>query len=139
MSAHISGICAECGATMPGVTIDALISALEHITGELEKHTADMNYTGTEEFNVHTFSRHPFDKHTYDALHDLNRRLERVRNDLCSVDDERQDYDALTLGQQKSRTAEFEELAQAAEYEHGSASKATQWAALPPEESGSDR
>ena len=94
-----------------------------------------MNYTGTEEFNVHTFSRHPFGADTYDALHNLSRRIERVKNDLCSVDDERQEYQTLTLGQQESRTAEFEQLAQAAECEHGS----TSWAALPPEVSGSDR
>ena len=120
---------------MPGATINTLISALEKITGELEKHTADMNYTGTEEFNVHTFSRHPFGEDTYDALHNLNRRIERVKNDLCSVDDERQDFQTLTLGQQKSRTAEFEELAQAADCADGS----TSWAALPPEESATDR
>jgi hypothetical protein len=147
MPAQTPTVCAECGAALRGATIDSLISALERITGELEKHTAAMNYAGTEEFNVHTFSGHPFGEHSYDALHDLNRRIERVRNDLCSVEDERHDYAALTLGQQKSRTTEFEQLAQdaqssaeqPADTKPGSTSRATAWAALPPEEAASDR
>ena len=88
-----------------------MISALERITGELEKHTADMNYAGTDEFNVHTFSRHPFDDSAYDVLQDLSQRIERISNDLCSAEDERQSYASLTPRQQESRTAEFEEMA----------------------------
>ncbi len=91
MSAQTSTTCTECGALLPTATIDSLICALETITGELEKHTGDMNYAGTDEFNVHTFSRHPFGAYAYDVLHDLNRRIERVKNDLCSAEEERQD------------------------------------------------
>ena len=147
MPAQTPTVCAECGAALRGATIDSLISALEKITGDLEKHTADMNYAGTEEFNVHTFSGHPFGAHTYDALHDLNRRIERVKNDLCSVEDERHTYAALTVGQQRSRTTEFEELAQDAQSsaeqptdtKRASTDRSTAWAALPPEEAASDR
>ena len=59
MPAQTPTVCAECGAALRGATIDSLISALEKITGDLEKHTADMNYAGTEEFNVHTFPATP--------------------------------------------------------------------------------
>jgi hypothetical protein len=121
--------------------IDSLISALERITGDLEKHTADMNYAGTDEFNFHTFSRHPFDDSAYDVLHDLTQRIEGVGNDLCSAEDERQTYTALTSRQQSSRTAEFEAMAndaqasasQEAEWKRGAAARETAWAALPPE------
>ena len=92
-----------------------MISALDTITRELEKHTADMNYTGTDEFNVHTFSRHPFDDTSYEVLHDLGQRIEQISNDLCSAEDERQSYAALTTQQQESRTAEFQELAHEAQ------------------------
>ena len=118
-----------------------MISALEIITGELEKHTADMNYAGTDEFNVHTFSRHPFDDTAYDVLHDLTQRIERISNDLCSAQDERQSYASLTPRQQKSRTAEFEEMAhdakaiaeQETEWKRGATARETAWTALPPE------
>ena len=118
-----------------------MISALDRITGELEKHTADMNYTGTDEFNVHTFSRHPFDDTSYDVLHDLGQRIDRLSNDLCSAQDERQSYAALSPRQQESRTAEFEEMAHEAqagaeheaEWERGATARETAWAALPPE------
>ena len=118
-----------------------MISALERITGELEKHTADMNYAGTDEFNVHTFSRHPFDDSAYDVLQDLSQRIERISNDLCSAEDERQSYASLTPRQQESRTAEFEEMAheaqagaeQEAEWKRGATARETAWAALPPE------
>ena len=90
--------------------IDSLISALEAITGALEAHTAAMNYAGTDEFNIHTFGRHPFDDSACDALHELAARIEGVSNDLRSVDEERQSYDALAPRQQTSRTMEFEEL-----------------------------
>jgi hypothetical protein len=117
-----------------------LISALERITGELETHIADMNYAGTDEFNVHTFSRHPFGEHAYDVLYDLNQRIERIKNDLFSAGEERRDFAALTPPQQESRTAEFEEMAlqaessteQAAEWKRGSTARESAWAALPP-------
>ena len=118
-----------------------MISALDRITGELEKHTSDMNYSGTDEFNVHTFARHPFDDSAYDVLHDLARRIEQVSNDLSSAEDERQSYADLTPRQQDSRTAEFEELAHEAEasaehavqWKQGATARETAWAALPPE------
>jgi hypothetical protein len=122
-------------------TIDSLISALERITGDLEKHTAAMNYAGTDEFNVHTFSHHPFDDGAYDVLHGLTQRIEGVGNDLCSAEDERHSYAALNSRQQRSRTAEFETMAheaqmsaaQEAEWKRGAAARETAWAALPPE------
>lgn len=117
-----------------------MIAALDKITGALEKHTADMNYTGTDEFNVHTFSRHAFDDASYDVLHDLGQRIERIGDDLCSAEDERHSYADLTTRQQESRTAEFEELAQEArsgaeheaEWRQGATARETAWAALPP-------
>jgi hypothetical protein len=122
-------------------TIDSLISALQRITGELEKHTADMNYAGTDEFNVHTFSRHPFDDGAYDVLHDLTQRIEGVGDDLCGAEDERQSYAGLTPAQQSSRTAEFETMAndaqaraaKQAEWKRGTAAREAAWAELPPE------
>ncbi len=128
------------GVPRPG-TIGSLISALETITGALEKHTAAMNYAGTDEFNVHTFGRHPFDDSAYEVLHDLTQRIEDVSNDLCSAEEERQSYEALTLRQQKSRTVEFEELAHDAQasavrdlkWERGATARETAWAALPSE------
>jgi hypothetical protein len=118
-----------------------LISALARITADLEKHTADMNYAGTDEFNVHTFSRHPFDGSAYDVLHDLAQRIEGVSNDLRSADEEGQSYASLTTGQQETRTAEFEELSrdarasakQDAEWKRDATSRETAWAALPPQ------
>ena len=122
-------------------SIASLISALETITGALEKHTTAMNYPGTDEFNVHTFGRHPFDDSAYEVLHDLTRRIEQVSNDLCSAEEERQSYDALTSRQQKARTVEFEELAHDAQasavrgvkWERGATARETAWAALPSE------
>jgi hypothetical protein len=122
-------------------TIDTLISSLETITGALEKHTAAMNYTGTDEFNVHTFGRHPFDDSASDALHGLSQRIEAVSNDLYGVADERQSYEALTTRQQHSRTVEFEELAHDAQassrrdvtWDRGAPARETAWAALPSE------
>jgi hypothetical protein len=124
-----------------GQSIDSLVSALERLTGELEKHTSDMNYTGTDEFNVHTFSRHPFDDSAYDVLQDLSQRIEGVSNDLLSAKDERQNYAALTPQQKTSRTAEFEEMAHEAQasadqettWKRGATARETAWAALPPE------
>ncbi len=122
-------------------TIDTLISALETITDALEKHTAAMNYPGTDEFNVHTFGRHPFDDSACDALRGLSQRIEAVSNDLYGVEDERQSYEALTAGQQRSRTVEFEERAHDAQassrravtWERGAPARETAWAALPSE------
>jgi hypothetical protein len=118
-----------------------LISALETITAALEKHTTAMNYAGTDEFNVHTFDHHPFDDTAYEVLHDLTQRIEEVSNDLCSAEDERHIYEALTPRQQKSRTVEFEELAHDAQasavrdviWERGATARETAWAALPSE------
>jgi hypothetical protein len=122
-------------------TIDSLISTLQTITGALEKHTAAMNYSGTDEFNIHTFGRHPFNANGSDVLHDLSQRIEGVSNDLRSVEEERQSYEALTPRQQKSRTVEFEELAHDAQassqrdvtWERGATARETAWAALPSE------
>jgi hypothetical protein len=100
-------------------TIGELISTLEAITGELEKHTAAMNYSGTDEFNVHTFDRHPFDDSASEVLHDLTERIEGVSNDLCSAEEERQTYEALTPRQKKLRTVEFEEMAHDAQASEG--------------------
>ena len=125
----------------PPSTIGSLISTLEAITSELEKHVADMNYSGTDEFNVHTFARHPFDDKAHDLIHDLAQRIEQVSNDLYSAQEERQTYAALTLQQKEARTLEFEEMAedaqanaaQEAESERSAAARETVWAASPPE------
>jgi len=122
-------------------TIGSLISALEMITSELEKHTTDMNYPGTDEFNAHTFLRHPFDDSAYEVLHDLTERMEAVSNDLCSAEEERQSYAALTPRQQKARTQELGEIAKdaqasaarEAEWERGATAREIAWTALPPE------
>jgi hypothetical protein len=122
-------------------TIGSLIAALETTTAALEEHTAAMNYPGTDEFNVHTFDRHPFDHSAYEVLHDLSQRIDEVSNDLCSAEDERKTYKALTPRQQKSRTVEFEELAHDAQasavrdvkWERGATARETAWAALPSE------
>jgi hypothetical protein len=133
---------AGAGGNVPApATIGSLISALNAITCELEKHTADMNYAGTDEFNVHTFHRHPFDGNAYEVLHGLTERIEGVSNDLCSAEDERHTYEALTARQQRSRTVEFEEMAldaqasagRNAEWERGATARETAWAALPSE------
>lgn len=122
-------------------TIGSLISVLETIVGELEKHTADMNYSGTDEFNVHTFPHHPFDDSAYEVLHDLTERMQEVSNDLCSAEEERRSYSALTLRQKKSRTVELEHIAEdtqasathAAEWDRGATARETAWAAMPPQ------
>ena len=135
-----AGAAGSGNATRPA-TIGSLISALETITCELEKHIADMNYPGTDEFNVHTFHRHPFDDRAHEVLHDLTQRMEEVSNDLYSVEEERQSYEALTARQKKSRTVELEEIAhdaqasagRDAEWEWGATARETAWAALPSE------
>lgn len=105
-------------------TIGSLISESDRITSELEKHTADMNYPGTDEFNAHTFPRHPFDDSAYEVLHDLAERMEQVSNDLYSAEEERQSYAALTPQQKTARTQELEEIAEDAE---ASAGRETEW------------
>ena len=125
----------------PPATIDSLISALETVTCALEKHMTAMNYSGTDEFNVHTFGRHPFDDSASEVLHDLAQRIAGVGNDLYSADDERQCFETLTLAQQRTRTSDFEEQARDAQtssrqhvtWEHGAAARETAWAALPSE------
>ena len=122
-------------------TISLLIAAMETTVAALEKHTAAMNYPGTDEFNIHTFDRHPFQDSAYERLHDLAQRVEEVSNDLYSAEDERQTYEALTPRQQKSRTEEFEELSRDAQasasrdvkWERGATARETAWAALPPD------
>jgi hypothetical protein len=96
-------------------TIGSLISTLQRITSGLEKHTAAMNYPGTDEFNVHTFVSHQFDGSASKVLHDLTQRLVGVSNDLYSAEEERQCFGALTLQQRKARTLQFEEIAEDAQ------------------------
>jgi hypothetical protein len=125
----------------PRETIESLISTLEAITSELEKHIAEMNYSGTDEFNVHTFARHPFDDKAHEVIHDLAQRIEQVSNDLYSAQEERHSYGALTVQQKEERTLELEEMAEdaqadaarEAESERSAAGRETAWAALPPE------
>jgi hypothetical protein len=125
----------------PPATIGSLISTLATITGELEKHTADMYYPDTDEFNIHTFGRHPFDDSAYEVLHDLTLRIEGVSNDLYSAEEERQSYAALTGQQKKARTLELDQIAEDAhasarrdtELERGATSREAAWAASPPE------
>jgi hypothetical protein len=131
----------------PPSTIGSLISTLEAITSELEKHVADMNYSGTDEFNVHTFARHPFEDKAHDVIHDLAQRMEQVSNDLYSAQEERQTYAALTLQQKEARSLELEEMAEdaqadaarEAEFERSAAARETAWAALPPERTAPGR
>lgn len=126
---------------VPAATIGSLIAALETIASELEKHTADMNYSGTDEFDVNTFSRHPFDDGAYRILHGLTERMEDVSNDLYSAAEERQSYAALTRQQKKARTQEFTQLAKDAQatagrtarWQRDATARETAWAALPRE------
>jgi hypothetical protein len=121
-------------------TIRALVGELDGIISALEKHVADMNYTGTDEFNAHTFGRHPFDNGAYKVLHDLAERVEQVSNDLYGAEEERQSYGALTAQQQTARTRELEEMTEDArasqrkdaEWERGAQARETAWRALPP-------
>jgi hypothetical protein len=121
--------------------IGSLISKLEMLTSELQTHTAAMNYTGTDEFNVHTFDRHEFDRDASKTLHDLSQRLEDVSNDLYSAEEERKSFATLTLPQKKARTLAFEEGsedAQAgarrdAELEQDPTARQESWARMPPE------
>ena len=122
-------------------TIRALVCDLDGIISALEKHVADMNYAGTDEFDAHTFGRHPFDNGAYKVLHELAERVEQVSNDLCSAEEERQSYGALTPQQQTARTRELQDITedarasetQDAEWERGAQARETAWRALPPE------
>src|ERR1700694_555096 len=69
-------------------TIGSLISELRRIISELEKHTADINYAGTKEFNAHKFPSHPFDDSAYKALDDLAERMEEASNDISGAADD---------------------------------------------------
>jgi hypothetical protein len=129
------------GAVPVRATIGSLVSELKRILSELEKHTADINYAGTDEFNAQKFPGHPFDDSAYKVLHDLAERMEEVSNDLYGAAEERQSYAALTPRQKRARTLELEEIAEDAEasegreadWERGAAARETAWAALPPE------
>ena len=134
------------GVAVPA-TIGSLVSELKRIISELEKHTSDMNYPGTDEFNAHTFPRHPFDNSAYKVLHDLAERMEQASNDLYSAEEERQSYAARTPRQKRARTHELEEMAEdaeasegrEAEWVRGAAAREATWAALPPESTAPGR
>lgn len=125
----------------PSAAIGSLVGDLENTVSTLEKHIVDMNYSGTDEFNVHTFPRHPFDDGTYQILHDLTERLEQLSNDLYSSEQERRTYGALTPQQQAARTQELEQMTEDAqadqtkqtEWQQGASARETAWAALPRE------
>jgi hypothetical protein len=117
------------------------------IISALEKHVADMNYCGTDEFNVHTFSRHPFDNCLYQILYDLAERVQQLGNDLYSAEQERRSYASLTPEQQTARTEELEQETKEAQaeqrtrvkWQYGAAARETAWAALPPESTAPGR
>jgi hypothetical protein len=129
------------------VAIGSLVCDLAMIINALEKHMADMNYPGTDEFNAHTFARHPFDNGTYQILYDLAERVQQLGNDLYCTEQERRSYASLTPEQQTTRTQELEQAtedAQAeqrtrAEWQQGAAARETAWAALPPESTAPGR
>jgi hypothetical protein len=132
----------------PGpVAIGTLVCDLATTLNALEKHVADMNYCGTDEFNAHTFPRHPFDNGTYQILYDLAERVQQLGNDLYSAEQERQSYAALTSAQQTVRTQELEQATEDAEaeqrtdakWQQGAAARETAWAALPPESTAPGR
>lgn len=128
-------------------TIGSLVCDLATIISALEKHAVDMNYRGTDEFNAHTFPRHPFDNGTYQAIYDLAERVQQLGNDLYSAEQERQSYDSLTSEEQTARTQDLEQAtddAQAeqrtrADWQQGAAARETAWAALPPESTAPGR
>jgi hypothetical protein len=129
------------------VAIGSLVCDLAIIISALEKHVADMNYWGTDEFNVHTFSRHPFDNCVHEILYDLAERVQQLGNDLYSAEQERRSYASLTSEQQTARTDKLEQEtneAQAKErtrvkWQYGAAARETAWAALPPESTAPGR
>ena len=125
----------------PSATIGSLVCDLERNINSLEKHVSDMNYLGTDEFDAHTFPRHPFDDNAYQGLHDLAERVQQLSDDLYSAEQERRSYGALTPQQQIARTEELEQLtadAQAeqghqVEWQQGASARERAWAASPPE------
>jgi hypothetical protein len=129
------------------VAIGSLVCDLAMIISALEKHVADMNYPGTDEFNAHTFPGHPFENGTYQILYDLADRVQQLSNDLYSTEQERRTYTALTPEQQTARTHELEQATEdanadqrtRAEWQQGAAARETAWAALPPESTAPGR
>lgn len=129
------------------VAIGSLVCDLAMIISALEKHVVGMNYPSTDEFNAHTFARHPFDNGTYQILYDLAERVQQLGNDLYSTEEERQSYAALTPAQQTERTQELEQAAEdakaeqrtRAKWQQGAAARETAWAALPPESTAPGR
>jgi hypothetical protein len=129
------------------VAIGSLVCDLAMLTSALERHVADMNYCGTDEFNAHTFPRHPFDDDTYEILYDLAERVQQLGNDLYSAEQERRSYASLTPEQQTARTQDLEQAAEhtqaeqrsRAEWQQGAAARETAWAALPPESTAPGR
>jgi hypothetical protein len=117
------------------------------IISALEKHVADMSYRGTDEFNAHTFPRHPFDSGTYQTIYDVAERVQQLGNDLYSAEQERRSYASLTTEQQTERTQDLEQAtedAQAeqrtrAQWQQGATARETAWAALPPESTAPGR
>ena len=129
------------------VAIKSMVCDLATIIAALEKHVADMNYPGTDEFNVHTFPGHPFDDGVYQVLHDLAERVQQLSNDLYSTEQERRSYAALTRQQQTARTLELEQATEdakadqrtRADWQQGASARETAWAALPPESTAPGR
>jgi hypothetical protein len=129
------------------VAIGSLVCDLAMIIDALEKHVADMNYRGTDEFNAHTFPRHPFDDSTYQIIYDLAERVQQLGNDLYSAEQERQSYASLTPEQQTARTQDLEQETEDAQaeqrtqvkWQQGAAARETAWAALPPESTAPGR
>ncbi len=127
--------------------IGSLVCDLAMIISALEKHVADMNYRGTDEFNAHTIRRHPFESGTYQILYELAERVQQLGNDLHSTEQERRNYAALTLEEQTSRTQELEQATEdakaeqrtRAEWQQGAVARETAWAALPPESTAPGR
>lgn len=129
------------------VAIGSLLGDLERTISALEKHVSAMNYPGTDEFNAHTFARHPFDDNAYEALHDLADRVQQLSDDLYSAAHERRSYGALTPQQQVARTEELEQVAEdagadqskQAEWQQGASAREKAWGALPPESTAPGR
>jgi hypothetical protein len=129
------------------VAIGSLICDLATIITALEKHVADMNYPGTDEFNAHTIPRHPFENDAYQVLHDLADRVQQLSNDLYSAELERRSYASLTPQQQTERTHELEQATEdaktdqrlRAEWLQGAGAREASWAASPPESTAPGR
>ena len=127
--------------------IGSLVCDLAMIVSALEKHVADMNYPGTDEFNARTIRRHPFESGTYQSLYELAERVQQLGNDLYSTEQERLSYATLTPAQQTSRTQELEQATEDAEAEQrtraawrrDAVGREAAWAALPPESTAPGR